>query len=60
VAPALAWQWPSRSALSLRLEAALHVALSQPQFVVIGLGEAHRVPLLSPSLSAVVVFSPGR
>jgi hypothetical protein len=60
VAPVVAWQWPSRSALRLRLEAALHIAMSQPQFLVVGLGEAHRVPLLSPSLGAVVAFSPGR
>jgi hypothetical protein len=60
VAPIIGWQWPPRGPLSLRLEAALHVALSQPQFVVVGLGETHRVPLLSPSLDAVVVFSPGR
>lgn len=60
VAPAVSWQWPSRGAWSLRLEAALHVALNEPRFVVEGLGEAYRVPLLSPSLDAVVVFSPGR
>jgi hypothetical protein len=60
VAPVIGWQWPPRGPLSLRLEAALHVALSRPQFVVVGLGEAHRVPLLSPSLDALVVFSPGR
>jgi hypothetical protein len=60
VAPTIGWQIPSRGALSLRLEAALHVALSKPQFVVIGLGEGHRVPLLSASLDVVVAFSPGR
>lgn len=60
VAPLIGWQWPSHGPLSLRLEAALHVALSEPRFVVVGLGEAHRVPLLSPSVDAVLVFSPGR
>lgn len=59
VAPSVGWQWPSRGPLRLRLEAALHVALSEPEFIVVGLGEAHRVPLLSPSLDAVLVFSPG-
>jgi len=60
VAPAVAWQWPSRGLLSLRLEAALHVALHEPRFVVLGLGDAYRVPLLSPSLDAIIVLSPGR
>jgi hypothetical protein len=60
VAPVVAWQWPRRGFVSLRFEAALHVALHEPEFVVVGLGEAYRVPLVAPSVGAVVVLSPGR
>ena len=46
--------------MSLRLEAALHVALHEPQFVVVGFGETYRVPLFAPGLDAVIVLSPVR
>jgi hypothetical protein len=60
VAPVVAWQWPPRGPVSLRLEAALHVALHEPRFVVVGFGETYRVPLFTPGLDAVVVLSPVR
>ena len=56
----LAWEWPARGFVSLRLEGQLHFAFNEPRFVVEGLGEAHKVPLLSPSLAATVAFFPGR
>jgi hypothetical protein len=56
----LAWEWPTRGALSLRLEAALHVAFNEPRFVIEGLGEVHQVPLLAPSLAAMLTLFPGR
>jgi hypothetical protein len=56
----LAWEWPTRGALGLRLEAQLHVAFNEPSFVVEGLEEVHQVPRLAPSLAATVAFFPGR
>jgi hypothetical protein len=57
-AATLAWQWPARGVVALRLEATLHVALDEPQFVVEGLGEVYRVPRLAPALAATVPLSP--
>lgn len=56
----LAWEWPTRGAFGLRLEAQLHIAFNEPRFVVEGLDEVHRVPRLAPSLTATVAFFPGR
>jgi hypothetical protein len=56
----LAWEWPARGVVTLRLEAQLHVAFNEPRFVVDGLGEAHRVSRLAPSLAATVALWPGR
>jgi hypothetical protein len=59
-APAVRWQWPARGFVALRLEAALHVALNEPHFVVVGLGEAYSVPRLAPSVGGALLFRPGR
>jgi hypothetical protein len=56
----LAWEWPARGFVSLRLEGQLHFAFNEPRFVVEGLGAVHEVPLLSPSLAATLAFFPGR
>jgi hypothetical protein len=58
--PALRWQWPARGFVALRLEAALHVALNAPRFVVVGLEEAYRVSRFSPSVGAAFLLRPGR
>jgi hypothetical protein len=48
--------WPARGFVAVRLEAALHVAFNEPSFLVVGLGEAHQVPRLSPTLGATALF----
>jgi hypothetical protein len=50
------WHWPARGLVALRLDAALHVAFNEPHFVVEGLGDAHHVPRVSPSLGATILF----
>jgi hypothetical protein len=57
---ALSLAWPRRAPLSVRLDAALRVALNEPRFVVEGLGEAYRVPRLLPSFGAVLMWAPIR
>ncbi len=59
-APAVRWQWPATGLVALRLEAALHIALNEPRFVVVGLGETYSLPRLSPSVGAALLLWPGR
>jgi hypothetical protein len=60
LAPAVRWQWPAKGFVALRFEAALHIALNEPRFVVVGLGEAYSVPRLAPSLGAALLLRPDR
>jgi hypothetical protein len=55
---AVSGAWPEHGLIAVRLSAALMVSLNRPRFVVDGLGEAHRIPLLVPNLSASVVLRP--
>jgi hypothetical protein len=57
---ALSLEWPRRSMLAIRFDAALKARLNDPRFVVEGLGEAHRVPFLLPEVSAALVWAPVR
>ncbi|HVW26713.1 MAG TPA: hypothetical protein VHC69_15200 [Polyangiaceae bacterium] len=57
--PAIRWRWPQKGWLAVELEGALHVALNEPRFVVVGLGEAHQIPRLAPSLGAALLLRPG-
>lgn len=56
--PAVSVAWPERGSIGVRLEAALLISLNRPRFVVEGLGQAHQMSLLTPSLSLGVLLRP--
>jgi hypothetical protein len=56
--PAVSATWPEHGIVGVRVAAALLFSLDHPRFVVEGLGEAHEIPLLVPSLNASVVLRP--
>ena len=55
---AISATWPERGVIGVRLSAALLFSLNHPRFVVEGLGQAHEIPLLVPSLNASVLLRP--
>jgi hypothetical protein len=58
LAGSAALTWPRGAALRVRIEAALAVSLDRARFVIEGLGEVHRVPLLAPNAGVLVMFTP--
>jgi hypothetical protein len=54
---AAALTWPSNRMLRLRVEGALAASLNRPRFVIEALRQAHRVPLLAPEVSLLLLLS---
>jgi hypothetical protein len=52
--------WPNDGIIGLRVEGNVRVSLNEPRFVVGPSSDVHRVPLIAPELSLVVVLAPSR
>jgi hypothetical protein len=56
--PAISAAWPEQGLIGVRLEAALLISLNQPRFVVEGLGQAHEISRLVPTLTLALLLRP--
>jgi hypothetical protein len=56
--PAVSAAWPGQGLMGVRLEAALLISLNQPRFVVEGLGQAHEIARLVPTLTLTLLLRP--